>query len=146
MIQLTDQPIDTASVIEAASSPLAGAVVLFLGTVRELTDGRQTTFLEYECYPEMAQKELARLEEEVRGRWPLTECAIVHRTGHLAVGEVSVAVAVSSPHRGPAFEAGQWVIDRLKQVVPIWKKENYADGTSDWVHPGTDNPTTPEEK
>ena len=116
-------------------SPLAGVVVLFLGTVRELTDGRKTVSLDYECYREMAEKKLAELETEARGRWPLVECAVVHRVGHLAVGEASVAIAVSSAHRRDAFEAGRWLIDRIKEVVPIWKKEDYADGASDWVHP-----------
>jgi molybdopterin synthase catalytic subunit len=84
----------------------------------------------------MAQKKLAELEAEARQRWPLTGCAIVHRVGHVDLGAASVAIAVSSPHRQAAFAAGQWLIDTLKKVVPIWKKENWADGTSQWVHPG----------
>jgi len=135
MIQLTDKPISTDAVLEAVRSPAAGAVVLFLGTVREMTEGRRTESLEYECYEEMARKELAELETEARGRWPLVKAAVVHRLGHLPLGEISVAIAVSSPHRRAAFEAGQWLIDRIKEVVPIWKKENYTDGGSDWVHP-----------
>ena len=83
----------------------------------------------------MAEAKLAELEAEARRRWPIVECAIVHRLGHLELGEASVAVAVSTPHRRDAFEAGGWLIDRLKEVVPIWKKENWADGTSQWVHP-----------
>ena len=134
----TDQPIDLSGVVDAACRPAAGAVVLFLGTVRETTDGRRTTSLEYECYREMAEKKLAELETDARRKWPLVECSIVHRLGHLAVGETSVAIAVSAPHRREAFRAGEWLIDRVKQVVPIWKKENYADGTSDWVHPATE--------
>lgn len=136
MVSLTDAPIDTASLLARVSSPLAGAVVLFLGTTREMTAGRRTASLDYECYPEMAEKKLAELEAEARRRWPLIECAVVHRLGHLALGEASVAIAVSSPHRGAAFEAGQWLIDTIKQVVPIWKQENWADGASEWVHPG----------
>ncbi len=135
MIQLTDQPIDVPAVVDAARSTAAGAVVVFLGTVRKTTDGRETDSLDYECYPEMAEKKLAELETEARQRWPLTDCAIIHRLGHLGVGEASVAVAASSLHRREAFEAAEWLIDRIKQVVPIWKKENYADGASDWVHP-----------
>jgi molybdopterin synthase catalytic subunit len=103
---------------------------------REHTDGRQTESLDYECYPEMAKRKLEELEAEASGRWPLVECAIVHRLGHLEIGEASVAVAVSSPHRQAAFEAGQWLIDTLKESVPIWKRENWADGTTEWVHPG----------
>lgn len=136
MIELTHQAIDTQEVLNRAGSPLAGAVVLFLGTTREITAGRRTASLDYECYPEMAERKLAELEAEARRRWTLIECVLVHRLGHVEIGEASVAIAVSSPHRSAAFEAGQWLIDTLKVVVPIWKKENWADGTSEWVHPG----------
>lgn len=136
MISLTTEPIDSAAVLARVASNDAGAVVLFLGTTREFTAGRQTASLDYECYPEMAEKKLAELEAEARRRWPLVECAIVHRLGHLALGEASIAIAVSSPHRQAAFEAGKWLIDTIKQVVPIWKQENWMDGTSEWVHPG----------
>jgi len=136
MIQLTTAPIDTQAVLEAVRSPAAGAVVLFVGTVREITGGRRTESLHYECYGEMADSQLARLETEARQRWNLIECLVVHRTGHLPVGEISVAIAVSAAHRAAAFEAASWLIDRIKQVVPIWKKENYADGTHEWAHPG----------
>ena len=139
MIELTHQPIDPTAVIDRVSSPLAGAVVLFLGTTREWTGPRQTASLDYECYPEMARVKLAELETEARRRWPLVECVVVHRLGHLKLGEASVAVAVSSAHRQAAFEAGQWLIDTLKQVAPIWKKENLADGTVEWVHPGLES-------
>jgi molybdopterin synthase catalytic subunit len=140
MIEIINTPIDTDAVLRRVASPEAGAVVLFLGTTRRVTDGRETESLDYECFPEMARRKLAELEHEARGRWPLIECTIVHRMGHLAAGEPSVAVAVSTPHRQAAFEAGQWLIDTLKQVVPIWKKENWADGTSQWVHPGMEVP------
>jgi molybdopterin synthase catalytic subunit len=110
--------------------------VLFAGTTREFTDGKRTESLDYECYPEMARQELDKLEQQARERWPIVECSIVHRLGHLQIGEASVAIAVSSPHRKAAFEAGQWLIDTLKQLVPIWKKENWDDGTCEWVHPG----------
>ena len=136
MITLTNNPIDTAGVLASVSSTDAGAVVLFLGTTREFTHGRRTASLDYECYPEMAKKKLAELEAEARRRWPLTGCVIVHRLGHLELGEASIAIAVSSPHRHVAFEAGKWLIDTIKEVVPIWKKENWQDGTSEWVHPG----------
>ena len=138
MIELTTEPIDTNRVLAAAGSPAAGAVVLFLGTVRAVTEGRETAALDYECYPEMAERKLAELESSARARWPVINCVLVHRLGRLEPGEVSVAVAVSTPHRAEAFAAGQWLIDSLKQVVPIWKKENFADGTTEWVHPGLD--------
>jgi molybdopterin synthase catalytic subunit len=143
MVLLTHEPIDTADCLRRVASHRAGAIVLFVGTTREFTGELRTTSLDYECYPAMAEKKLAELEAEARAKWPIVECAIVHRLGHLGLGEASVAIAVSSPHRGDAFAAGQWLIDRLKEVVPIWKKENWADGTSQWVHPGLAEGATP---
>jgi molybdopterin synthase catalytic subunit len=136
MIALTADPIDYHALTEQVRRPDCGAVVVFLGTVRDLTDGRVTAALDYEAYPAMAEKKMAEIEADTRRRWPVVEMALVHRLGHLDVGEVSVAVAVSCPHRGEAFEACRHAIDRLKELVPIWKKENWADGTTEWVHPG----------
>jgi molybdopterin synthase catalytic subunit len=118
------------------TSPEAGAVVLFLGTTRAVTDGRETLRLDYEAYGEMAEAELRKLAEEARRRWPVVGCAIVHRLGTVPPAEPSVAVAVSTPHRQDAFEAGKWLIDTLKESVPIWKREHWADGSTEWVHPG----------
>jgi molybdopterin synthase catalytic subunit len=140
MIEITEAPIDYAALIERVRTDRAGAVCLFLGTVRELTGDRRTAALDYEAYPEMARREMAALEEEARRRWPILEAALVHRLGHLGLGEVSVAVAVSCPHRHQAFDACRWLIDTLKEVVPIWKREIWADGTEEWVHPGLDAP------
>jgi molybdopterin synthase catalytic subunit len=139
MISLTTTSIDPAAVLASVASNDAGAVVLFLGTTREFTQGRRTASLDYECYPEMAEKKLTELEAEARHRWPLVGCEIVHRLGHLELGDASIAIAVSSPHRADAFAAGQWLIDTIKQVVPIWKQENWADGTKEWVHPATND-------
>jgi molybdopterin synthase catalytic subunit len=136
MIEITEQPIDPGRVLGSVRSPRAGAVCLFLGTVREFTGERQTEALEYEAYPVMAERKLAALEAEARHRWPIIEAAIVHRLGHLELGAISVAVAVSCPHRRAAFEACSWLMDTIKEVVPIWKKERWADGTEEWVHPG----------
>lgn len=136
MIRLTSDPIDYAEVAESVRSPASGAVVLFLGTVRELTEGRRTLALDYDAYGPMAEAKLNELERQARERWPVDQLAIVHRVGRLNLGEVSVAVAVSCPHRQDAFEAARFVIDTLKATVPIWKKENWSDGTSEWVHPG----------
>jgi molybdopterin synthase catalytic subunit len=136
MIHLTNHPIDCGALLEQACDPRAGAVVLFLGTTRELTDGRQTIKLDYEAYRAMAERQLAELDAEARRRWPIVECMIVHRLGCVPVAEASVAIVVSTPHRADAFAAGQWLIDTLKRDVPIWKREQYADGTSEWVHPG----------
>jgi len=138
MIELTDKPIDPSAVLAAVACMSAGASVLFLGTTREVTAGRQTLSLDYESYPEMAERKLSELAAEARRRWPLTGCALVHRLGTVLPGEASVAVAVSSPHRKAAFAAGEWLIDTLKEVVPIWKRENWADGQRQWVHPCPD--------
>jgi len=138
MIHLTNDPIDYTALTESVRSHAAGAVVLFLGTVREMTDGRQTVTLDYEAFPQMAEAKLEELLVEARRKWPVVQAAIAHRLGRLELGDVSVAVAVSTPHRQQAFEAGKHLIDRLKEVVPIWKKENWADGTTEWVHPGTE--------
>lgn len=136
MIEITEAPIDHAAVTERVRSNRAGAVCTFLGTVREITGDRRTVALSYEAYPEMALKKLAELEDEARRRWPVIEVALVHRVGELDLGDVSVVVAVSCPHRGDAFDACRWLIDTLKEVVPIWKRENWEDGGQEWVHPG----------
>ncbi len=138
MIELSDRPIDPSALLARVAAPEAGAVVLFLGTVRAETDGRGTASLDYECYTEMAREKLVELHDAALENWSLARCAVVHRVGHLVVGEASVAVAVSSAHREAAFEAGRWLIDRIKQVVPIWKRENRADGSCQWIHPGLD--------
>jgi molybdopterin synthase catalytic subunit len=136
MVSLTTDPIDYHALTESVRRPDCGAVVLFLGTVRDLTGDRVTAALDYEAYPAMAEKKMREIEEDTRRRWPVGELALVHRLGRLEVREVSVAVAVSCPHRAEAFGACRHAIDRLKELVPIWKKENWADGTTEWVHPG----------
>ena len=133
MIRLTHEPIDYHALTESVRDPHCGAVALFLGTVRDLTGEQQTVFLEYEAYGPMAEKKLAEIETELRRRWKVGNVAMIHRLGRLAVGEVSVAVAVSCPHRAEAFEACRFAIDTLKELVPIWKKENAPDGTGEWV-------------
>ena len=138
MIRLTQEPIDPQEVLAAVQSVEAGAVVLFLGTVRQHTAGRETTHLVYECYPAMAERKLSELAAEARERWGVVELAIVHRLGRLELGDVAVAVAVSTPHRAAAFAAGEWLMDTIKQVVPIWKREHWTDGHEAWVHPGLD--------
>jgi molybdopterin synthase catalytic subunit len=108
-----------------------------------LTNGRRTSALDYEAYPEMAELKLRELEQEARNRWPIDRVAMVHRLGRLELGEVSVAVAVSCPHRHQAFDAARFLIDELKAWVPIWKKENWSDGTTEWVHPGLEGLPAP---
>jgi len=136
MIRLTDAPIDVAAVEAAVARPTAGAVVTFLGTTRGVTGGVTTLHLAYEAHRDLALQEMERLADEVRRQWPGTAVAIVHRLGRVDVGEASVAIAVSSAHRAVAFEACRAAIDRLKERVPIWKQEHYADGRTEWVHPG----------
>ncbi|MEM9186425.1 MAG: molybdenum cofactor biosynthesis protein MoaE [Planctomycetota bacterium] len=144
MIEITDRPIDAAKMLAAAQQPSAGAVVLFLGITREFTGVgdalRQTDRLTYEAHRPMAEAELARLEAAARERWPLVACHVVHRLGEVPLAEASVAIVASSPHRAGAFEAGRWLIDELKRSAPIWKREHFADGSTEWVHP---SPTTP---
>jgi molybdopterin synthase catalytic subunit len=136
MIQLTREVIDYQALTETVRRSDCGAVVTFLGTVRDLTEGRVTVALDYEAYPGMAEKKMAEIEQQTRKRWPVGAMAMAHRLGRLEVGEVSVAVAVSCPHRAQAFEACRYAIDQLKELVPIWKKEYWADGGTAWVHPG----------
>ncbi len=135
MIRLTRDPIDHAELTEAVRRSGCGAVVTFLGTVRDLTGDEVTVALEYEAYPPMAEMQMAEIAREVGSRWTVGDIALVHRLGRLEVGEISVAVAVSCPHRADAFAACRYAIDRLKEVVPIWKKDLGPDRAT-WVHPG----------
>ncbi len=135
MIQLTKNKINHTEITESVRSHNAGAVILFLGTVREMTEGKRTLALDYDAYSEMAEVKLTELEKLAFEQWKITKVTIVHRLGHLDLGDISVAVAVSSPHRGDSFEAGRFIIDRLKETVPIWKKEHWEDGSTEWIHP-----------
>lgn len=136
MVKITTDSIVHGDLTDSVRTNSAGAVVTFLGTVREWTGDKRTVSLEYEAYVEMAELKMAEVEREARQRWPILEAALVHRIGHLELGDISVGVAVSCPHRGQAFEACRFIIDRVKEVVPIWKCENWAGGESEWVHPG----------
>lgn len=131
-IALVEAPIDVNAVLREIRHPQAGAIVLFLGTVRDNNQGRHVEHLEYEAYQEMALREMEHVAEEAQHRWPLLGISIAHRLGHLDVGEISVAIAVSAAHRKEAFEAGRFAIDTLKQTVPIWKKEVWEGGEV-WV-------------
>ncbi len=137
MAELTRARIDPAPLLAAASRPECGAVNLFLGTTRDHHQGRRVLRLEYEAYERMALEALAALERTACERFALAHCAVVHRLGEVPVGEASVAVVMSSPHRAAAFDAARWLMDELKRAVPIWKKEHFADGDAEWVagHP-----------
>lgn len=132
MIRLTDEPIRIDDLMSATADPAAGATVVFVGMTRNNNEGRNVERLEYEAYPGMAEKELERIAEEAARRWPIARVAIVHRTGVVPIGEASVAIAASSGHRGDAFDAARFTIDRLKELVPIWKKE-FFEGGAVWI-------------
>ena len=132
MVLLTHQPIDIQSVMAYVQSGNAGAIDVFVGTVRNQTQQKRVVRLEYEAYEPMALKKIQELVDEVRRRWPVERVAVVHRVGVLDIGEAAVVIAVSTPHRAEAFEACRWLIDTLKEVVPIWKKEIFEDGEV-WV-------------
>jgi len=133
LVAVSPDPIDAGGLVDAVTTPESGAVVVFLGTVRNHSPGRDgVTHLEYEAYREHVEPKIAEIVEEARQRWPLDAVAAVHRVGSLDVGETSVGVAVSSPHRVDAFPAARYVIDELKSRAPIWKKEHWAGG-AEWV-------------
>jgi len=127
-VRITREKIDTSVLFEQIKRPEDGAVVTFEGVVRDNSRGRRTLFLDYEAYEEMALKQMHDLVEQALSRFRIRAALIVHRIGRLAVGEASVVIMVASPHRAAAFDAGRWLIDTLKQTVPIWKKEHFADG------------------
>ncbi len=131
-VALVHDPIDVTVLLRTVSHPQAGGIVLFLGTVRDHARGQRVRYLEYEAYQTLATREMQRIADEAEQRWPLLGLGIVHRLGHLEVGEISVAIAASSAHRREAFEAGRFAIDTLKQTVPIWKKEVWEGGEV-WV-------------
>jgi molybdopterin synthase catalytic subunit len=134
--ELTTEPIDVGSVARRVVLPECGAVVSLDGFTREWTKGRRTKYLVYEAYDGMAVSEMQRLGVEAHNRFDIAHIGIVHRTGRLEIGETSVVISVSAPHRKAAFEACEWAIRELKRTVPIWKKEVYEDG-EEWVHPTT---------
>ena len=132
MIELTHAPLVPDKVTAKVKADRNGGVVTFLGTTRRVSEGRRVLYLEYEAYPEMARKKLEEIRQEVREKWGIDDVAISHRLGRLEIEETSLVVAVAAPHRKEAFQACHHVVDRVKQVVPIWKKEFFEDG-SHWV-------------
>ncbi|WP_239615137.1 molybdenum cofactor biosynthesis protein MoaE [Cohnella mopanensis] len=127
--EITDHPIDVNSIIAKVYHPDHGAAIAFAGTTREWTAGQRTVTLEYEAYIPMAESALSQIGAEISDRWPGTLCAISHRIGTVGIGQISVVIAVSSSHRAASYEASRYAIERLKQIVPIWKKEIFEDGT-----------------
>ncbi|SDQ88006.1 molybdenum cofactor biosynthesis protein MoaE [Virgibacillus salinus] len=129
---ITDKPIQINECIDKVVRAEAGAVNTFIGTVREFTKGKRTLYLEYQAYKEMAEKKLSQIGEEINDKWNDAETAIVHRVGHLDISDIAVVIAVSTPHRNDSFEASRYAIERIKEIVPIWKKEHWEDGTK-WI-------------
>lgn len=132
---LVRRAIDGERLLSQVASSAAGANVLFLGTTRGVTDGVETRQLDYEAHEPMAEATLAALRDEAVRRFGLVGCAIEHRLGSVAVGAASVAIAVSAPHRREAFAAAEWLMERIKADVPIWKCAEGGDGSREWVHP-----------
>jgi molybdopterin synthase catalytic subunit len=130
--EVTVERLELARLVEAVSRNTSGAVASFLGVVRGFARGRQVHYLEYDAYPEMATATMRQIGAEIQARWPVDGIAIVHRTGRLAIGEASVAIAIASPHRHEALQACAYAIERLKEIVPIWKREVWTDG-AEWI-------------
>jgi molybdopterin synthase catalytic subunit len=141
--RVTADPIDTARLLAECTTHADGAALLFVGVVREQNEGRAVDHLEYSACTAMAERVLAEISREAAQRWQTGGIAVVHRVGRLELGEASVAIAVASPHRDAAYQASRYIIEQLKRRVPIWKKEGYLEGESEWL-PGS-SPSPAEE-
>jgi molybdopterin synthase catalytic subunit len=133
LVRLTEEPLEAAEALAFVRASGAGGVVLFAGTVRDHSAGGEVVGLDYEAWGEMAESRMMAIGEEILQRWPVCKVAILHRTGPLNVGEVSVLVCCSAPHRAEAFESARHGIERIKKDVPIWKKERLTTGGAEWV-------------
>lgn len=133
MVALTADPIDVASALTHLQSAQAGAIDFFLGVVRDNTQDRPVDRLDYEAYERMALSEMQKIVADATARWPVLRCIVIHRTGTLRIGEVAVLIGVATAHRADAFDACRYIIDTIKQTVPIWKKEIFTDGEV-WVN------------
>jgi molybdopterin synthase catalytic subunit len=127
------EPIDPARILGDTISADDGAALLFWGVVRNANEGRAVAQLEYQAYAGMAEREMLRIADEARERWGTGDIRIIHRVGLLGVGEASIAISVASPHRAEAYEASRYVIEQIKQRVPVWKREGYVEGEREWV-------------
>ena len=134
MFKITTEPLDVQALNDLVKRPSDGAVVTFDGIVRDNFDGRPVRALEYEAYADMAQKKMEAIGKEVQAKFDIGKIAMVHRIGHLDIGESSIVIAVAAPHRHDAFEACAYAMDRVKADVPVWKKEFFADGDTHWVN------------
>lgn len=129
---ITNEVISIQEVVDKVVHPNAGAINTFIGTVRELTKGKKTVYLKYDAYASMAEKKLAQIGDEIQERWPNTLVAITHRIGRLDITDIAVVIAVSTPHRADSYDASRYAIERIKEIVPIWKKEHWEDG-EEWI-------------
>jgi molybdopterin synthase catalytic subunit len=132
MIAITASPIDLKMILESVVTPESGGMNIFVGTTRNHSHGKTVTALEYEAYESMALRKMQEIANQARTSWEVQRVSIVHRVGRVPVGESSVVIAVSAAHRDEAFRACRFLIDELKRVVPIWKREYFADGTVEW--------------
>jgi len=145
MFRVTRTSIATDRLLRAVRDPRAGAVVTFLGTTRNRNAGRRVIRLEYEAYARMAEAEMRRLAVEAKRRWPIRKVAMMHRLGAVPVGQASVGISVSAGHRAEAFAACHWLIDRLKEIVPIWKREHFHGGRV-WIGAQQGGPAPPKKR
>ncbi|RKQ37239.1 molybdenum cofactor biosynthesis protein MoaE [Oceanobacillus halophilus] len=143
LYEIVNKPIQVESLVSKVERREAGAITTFIGTVREWTKGKRTIYLEYQAYVPMAVKMLAKIGDEIGERWPDTKVAITHRIGRLDISDIAVVIAVSSPHRKAAYEANEYAIERIKQIVPIWKKEHWEHGET-WIGDQLENTPYPE--
>jgi len=141
MFRVTKEPIDLNELVRYVTDPEAGAIATFIGTTRNNNEGRKVIALDYEAYPEMAEKELARIGYDALKQWPICRMAVVHRLGPVQIGDASVIIAVSSAHRDAAFAASRFAIEEIKKTVPIWKKEVFEGGEV-WIGTQTGQPFT----
>lgn len=139
---ITEKPIKVEEPIDLVTKREAGAINSFIGTVREFTKGKRTLYLEYQAYVPMAEKKLAQIGSEIEEKWPEAEAAIVHRIGKLDISDIAVVIAVSTPHRNDAYEASRYAIERIKEIVPIWKKEHWESGEM-WIGDQKENVAYP---
>ena len=129
---ISEKPLNIQEVVDLVVRPEAGAINTFIGTVREFTEGKQTLFLEYQAYASMAEKKMKEIGMEIDKKWPGSKTAMAHRVGRLNISEIAVVIAVSTPHRASSYEASRYAIERMKEMVPIWKKEHWEDG-EEWI-------------
>ena len=141
MIKITSEPLNPEEITAQVRSDSNGAVITFLGTTRDFSEGRNVEYLEYEAYQPMAENMLQQIADELREKWDIDDFAVAHRVGRVDIGEISLVVALASPHRQQAFEAGGYIVDRIKQLVPIWKKEVFKGGEV-WVGSEEESATT----